>query len=101
MWGRVGLTGGCGSRMGGAVVPERLVVNVRVPDGTRAAVGRGGPSVGFPACNAAPPTAELQPTVVAASRRSAEARCLLKGKVSVFSCDKKSDVGLLVGTLEC
>jgi hypothetical protein len=87
--------------VGGFLAPRRLVVIARVRDDSRGVVGRRGAPMRFPLCNAASATAELQPTVVAARRPPTGARCLLKGQVSVFSCDKMSDGGLLGGVLEC
>ena len=101
---RAGLSARCGSRMGGSFAPGRLVVNARMRNDAGAAVGHSGGPGGparFPVCNAAPATAELQPTVVVAARPPTEACCLLKGKVSVFICDEVPDVGLLAGALEC
>lgn len=101
MRGRAGLSGRCGSRMGGPFAPGRLVGNARGRDDSREAVGRAGTPAGFPVCNAASATAELQPTVVAASRPTTGVPCLLKGKALVFSYDKMPNEGLLAGTLAC
>jgi hypothetical protein len=98
MWGWAGLAGRCGSQSGGVVVPRRLVVNAREWDDSRGVDGRGGPLVGFPACNGAAKTAELQRTVVAAARPPTGTQCLLKGKIQVFSCYDAFNSSLLAGS---
>ena len=101
MWGRAGFAGRCGSQMDASFARGRSVVNAVGPAGAARAVGPGGSPGGLPVCNAARATAELPPTVVAASRPPIGARRLLKGMDSVFSCDKVFDGGLLVGTFKC